>query len=132
MEHQEARILARNAIISPSTHALLSYFQTHFFESTPKTTLHTQRIKSGDFRGAKLIRIKYFPAPNEFAYYYAWFSEGDVIDDVAQEWAVILWGEFQDRERVSDYVPFLRYNGAWLPWRGELDGVEMGETIVHD
>jgi hypothetical protein len=45
---------------------------------------------------------------------------------------VILWGEFQERERVSDFAPFLTYNGAWLQRYAELDGVDMGETIVHD
>jgi hypothetical protein len=31
------------------------------------------------------VRLKYADAPGDFAYYYVWFSEGDTINEIAQE-----------------------------------------------
>jgi hypothetical protein len=131
MQDREARLLARNETISSTTYAWLSHFQTHFFEASHKTTFHTPRIKSGHIRGAKLVRLKYADAPGDFAYYYVWLNEGDTINEIAQEWSVILWGEMMAAETILGFVPFLTYNGTTLQWFAELDYVEMGDTIVH-
>jgi hypothetical protein len=77
------------------------------------------------------VRLKYVEAPGDFAYHYVWFSEGDTINEIAQEWSVILWGEMMAAETIMGFAPFLTYNGTTLPWFAELDCVEMGDTIVH-
>jgi hypothetical protein len=114
-------------------HRFLSGMQTCFFEAKETNTFHTRRIKSGDIRGAKLLRLKCVQAANDFVYYYAWVNPKDNAASIGDEWCEILWGKMVPTELVwLDHPMFFTHNGALLRWLPKLENVKMGDTIVHN